>query len=146
MKTNNLYEWSSNQLNFPKFFWFSIAKKRIKNFISRKLIWLKYKKGITLWEWGCIIAIIANITAVNGIFAFWKHKINAVLQKITLQVHEINADWVNRIKKIIFFFEFLFYFMHRGLVLPLHHSWHRLQLLQPLLTSIRSKLFDDQPV
>ena len=33
-----------------------------------------------------------NINAVCEKFAFWKHKINAVLQKNTLRVHEINAD------------------------------------------------------
>ena len=32
-------------------------QERVKNFILRKLIQLKYKKGITPWEQGCIIAM-----------------------------------------------------------------------------------------
>ena len=30
--------------------------------------------------------------------AFWTHKINAVLRKNTLRVHEINTDWRSRKK------------------------------------------------
>ena len=35
--------------------------ERKRNFISRKLIWLKYKKERTPWERGCIIAM-KNLT------------------------------------------------------------------------------------
>ena len=36
-------------------------KRKIKNLISQKLIPLKYKKGTTPWERGCIIAM-KNLT------------------------------------------------------------------------------------